>query len=209
MTHRSIRVLILALLLVTACKKKEEAPPLGAKSGGVPTSREGQMFLLGVKLSQAALVNGRTDPAVVDRTFHAASKIAEITLHRNLTPLPPPTGKRANDGAEALHYLLDSEGKAIARQAGQDFGKTAESAFELAIKLNMVTQLYSGDPEDSLAATLATTIARLATEVQVDAELAPLLAKMKAHTSSDQITDLVLDLDKTLPLAIAKRYEKS
>lgn len=212
MTQRaSVRILFLAALIALAvgCKKKESSEPLGAKTGGVPTSREGQMFLLGVKLSQAALVNGRVDPAVVDRTFHAASKIAEITLHRNLAPLPTPKGDTASDTADALHYLLKGEGQAIARQVGEDFGKTAESCLELAVKLNMVTTLYTGDPKDTLADSLGSTLGKLASETKLDAELAPLLAKIKAHASNAQVTDMVLDLDKTLPVAIARVYEKS
>ena len=212
MTQRaSVRILFLATLIALAvgCKKKESSDPLGAKNGGVPTSREGQMFLLGVKLSQAALVNGRVDPAVVDRTFHAASKIAEITLHRNLAPLPTPTGKTASDTADALHYLLQGEGQAIAKQVGQDFGKTSESCLELAVKLNMVTSLYIDDPKDTMADSLATTIGKLATETKLEADLAPLLAKIKARAPTSQVTDMVLDLDKTLPVAIAKVYEKS
>src|SRR5688500_18596223 len=103
---KRIALLVLITVLAIACgkddkskgdgktEKSEKGGGLGAKNGGVPTSREGQMYLLGQKLSQAAMVNGRAAPDVVARTFKSASTVADITLKTKLAPLPPVTGDK-------------------------------------------------------------------------------------------------------------------
>src|SRR5687767_10645063 len=120
MTKHSMRVtrvalmILLSLFLASCGKDKDKGDKgLGAKTGGVPTSAEGQMYALGQKLSQAAMVNGRAAPDVVDRTFKAASTIAKITLSTELEPLPATTGDRAKDGAAGMGYLLNEQGKKL------------------------------------------------------------------------------------------------
>lgn len=216
--HRSpIRLVHLVLLVVTllsaACGKKEEEKKkegdgIGAKTGGVPSSREGQMYLLGQKLSQAAMVNGRADSGVVDRTFKAATTIADITLKTPLAPLPAPTGKAAEDGAAGMHYLLKGQGKQLGEAIKTDFGETAAATYELAVKINMLPSLYIDDPKDSMGDTMAEVFGRLATRAKLpDTAMGPLIAKLKARAPMDEVTDMALALNKSLPLEIAAIYE--
>src|SRR3712207_4264918 len=81
-------IMVLLVLFAVACSKDKDGGDkgIGAKSGGIPTSREGQMYLLGQKLSQAAMVNGRADAGLVARTFQAAGTVADITLQTKLAP---------------------------------------------------------------------------------------------------------------------------
>lgn len=206
-------VLLASLLCFAGCKKShgddaDSKSELGAKHGGTPTSREGQMYMLGMKLAQAAMVNGRVDPDVVDRTFHAASVIADITLKAKLEPLPALTHKSVDDGAAALHYLLAGEGKVLARDIETQFGPTASAMYELALKINMLPTLYVDDPKDTMADTIAEVLTRLGKSTKLDAELAPLIAKLKARAPITDVDDTALALNKSLPVAIATLYEK-
>jgi len=211
--NKVIAVLLASLVCSVGCKKShgsdaDSKSALGAKHGGTPTSREGQMYMLGMKLAQAAMVNGRTDDALVERTFHAASVIADITLKEKLEPLPAATHKSAEDGAAGLHYLLDTEGKKLGREIETQFGSTASATYELALKINMLPTLYIDDPKDKMADTMAEVFTRLGTTTKLDKELAPLIAKLKARAPMDAVDDMALDLNKTLPVAIAAIYEK-
>ncbi len=203
-------LLALALIAAPACSKKDkEGEGVGAKSGGVPTSREGQMYMLGQKLSQAAMVNGRAEQGVVDRTFKAATTIADITLKLPLAPLPAPTGKAAEDGAAGMHYLLREQGKTLGETIKTEFGETAAATYELAVKINMLPSLYIDDPKEPMGDTMAEVFGRLATRAKLpDTAMGPLIAKLKARAPMAEVTDMALALNKTLPVVIAGIYEK-
>jgi len=213
-------VLVVGILALAACNKKdkegdgkasssEKGDGMGAKTGGVPTSREGQMYLLGQKLSQAAMVNGRAEAGVVARTFKAATTVADITLKTPLEPLPAPTGKGAEDGAASMAYLLKGQGKALGEKIKSDFGDAAAATYELAVKINMLPSLYIDDPKDTMADTMVGVFERLATRAKLpDTAMGPLIAKLKARAPMGEVTDMALDLNKSLPIAIAEIYEK-
>jgi hypothetical protein len=209
-------VAVLAMAALGACGKKKGSDAdqpsesdLGATHGGVPTSREGQMFALGQKLAQAAMANGRAESGVVERTFHAAETIADITLHEHLDPLPVPTSDHAKTTAEGLHYVLAGEGKVLGKKIASDFGPTSSATFELGAKLNLLPMLYVDDPKDTMADTMVKTLGELATSAQLQNELAPLLTKLKARAPMNEVVDMVFSLDDKLPVAIAERYEKT
>ena len=215
--HTSRLIMVLLVLLAVACGKDDKAKSggggddkgIGAKTGGVPTSREGQMYLLGQKLSQAAMVNGRAAPDVVARTFKAAGTVADITLKTKLAPLPEVTGDRAKDGAAGMHYLLNGQGKELGQQIAADFGEASAATYELAVKINMLPMLYIDDPKDSMGDTMADVFGRLATKAKLpESAMGPIIAKLKARAPMNEVTDMALDLNKSLPVAIATVYEK-
>ena len=208
---RVVTVLLIGLLAI-ACGKKDSDKGdkgMGAKTGGIPTSREGQMYLLGQKLSQAAMVNGRAKPEVVARTFKAASTIADITLQTKLAPLPEITGDRAGDGAAGMHYLLKEQGAELGKKISTDFGEESAATYELAVKINMLPMLYIDDPKDTMADTMAEVFGRLATRAKLpDTAMGPIIAKLKARAPMKEVTDMALALNESLPVAIAVIYEK-
>ena len=225
MTKTKLVVLAAALALLGAgCDKKAEGESktgpkaaakaadddgLGAKHGGTPTSREGQMFLLGVKVAQAAMINGRADKDLVARTFGAAKTIADITLQHKLGELPAPTGDRAKDGAAGLHYLLNGPGKELGSKISTDFGTSAVACYEMAIKLNMLPVVYIGDPKDTMGDTMAGVLERLSTDAKLPpTALGPMIAKLKARAPGKEVTDMVFDLNEKLPVTIGEIYEK-
>jgi hypothetical protein len=207
--------LVVSMFAVACGKDKDKGKGsgddkgLGAKTGGVPTSREGQMYMLGQKLSQAAMVNGRAAPDVVARTFKSASTIADITLQTKLAPLPEVTGDKAKDGAEGMHYLLGGQGKELGAKISAEMGEQAVAAYELAVKVNMLPMLYIDDPADKMADTMIDVFTRLGQKLKLpDTALGPIIAKMKARAPMKEVIDMALDLNKSLPIAIANIYEK-
>ena len=218
---RVAAVLALAALVFAAgCdKKKEEGKGdkpssgakdgLGAKHGGTPTSREGQMFLLGVKLAQAAMTNGRADAGVTARTFNVAKTVVDVTLHQPLEPLPAATGDGAKDGAAGMAYLLDGPGKALGAKIATDFGDSAVACYELGVKLNMLPMLYIDDPKDSMGDTMADVFGRLATKAKLPPDaMGPIIGKLEARAPMSEVTDLVFALNDSLPKTIGELYEK-
>lgn len=210
-------MLIFFVVLAVACGKDKDTgkasrgddKPLGAKAGGVPTSREGQMYLLGQKLSQAAMVNGRAAPDVVARTFKAAGTVANITLQTKLQPLPAVTGDKAKDGAAGMHYLLKEQGAALGKKIATDFGEASAATYELALKVNMLPMLYIDDPKDKMADTLAEVFGRLAKRAKLpDSAMGPIIAKLEARAPMSEVVDMALALNTSLPVAIAQIYEK-
>jgi hypothetical protein len=193
----------------TTHKTAEAGGGLGARTGGVPTSREGQMFFLGQKLAQAAMVNGRAKPDVVARTFEAASTIADITLHQPLEPLPAVTGNRASDGAAGMAYLLRYQGRSLGDKIATDFGETSAATYELAVKINMLPMLYTGDPQDKMGDTMAQVFRRLAARAKLpDSAMGPIIAKLEARAPMSEVIELALALNEALPPVIADVHEK-
>lgn len=206
---------IFVFCLVPACGSKDDATGkrgdkgVGAEHGGIPTSREGQMYLLGQKLSQAAMINGRTTPDVVARAFNAASTIADVTLRTKLAPLPTPTGDGAKDGAAGIDYLLNGPGKELGSKIATDFGATSAATYELAVKINMLPMLYVDDPQDAMGDTMAGVFGRLASAAKLpESAMGPLIAKLQARAPIKDVIDMALALNESLPVAIAKIYEK-
>jgi hypothetical protein len=218
-TMRCVVIAIAALAVVGGCGKDKgkdkggssakAGEGLGAAKGGTPTSREGQAFLLGVKISQAAMANGRADADVVGRTYDTANTVSKIILETTLPPLPKPTGDRAEDGAAGLHYLMDTVGKSIGGKIETDLGPEAAATFELAVKMNMLPVLYVGGPDDDMAKTLMEVLQDRAGRTKIPASaLEPLVSKMKAGAPHGEIVDLVFDLNDSLAVEIGKAYEK-
>jgi hypothetical protein len=207
---RLVLVLLLSFLALACGKDKDKGDKgIGAKTGGVPTSREGQMYLLGQKLSQSAMVNGRAAPDLTERTFTAASTVARITLKETLAPLPEATGDGAKDGAAGMHYLLNGQGKDLGQKISTEFGETSAATYELAVKINMLPMLYIDDPKDTMADTMAEVFGRLSKKAKLpDSAMGPMIAKLKARAPMKEVTDLALDLNESLPIAIASVYEK-
>ena len=207
---RTLLILVLALFAFACSKDKDtDDKGIGAKQGGIPTSREGQMYMLGQKLSQAAMVNGRAAPDLVDRTFHSANTIADITLKTKLDPLPTLSGDKPKDTAAGMHYLLGGQGKELGQKISADFGETSAATYELAVKINMLPMLYIDDPKDKMADTMVEVFERLSKTAKLpDSALGPIIAKMKARAPMNEVTDMALDLNKSLPVAIAMIYEK-
>ena len=210
---------VLLVGLAVACSKKDDADKssgsaahkgdLGAKHGGIPTSREGQMFLLGEKLSQAAMLNGLGSPDLVARTYKAASLVAKVTLKTELAPLPVPTGDNARDGAAGMHYLLKQQGADLGRQISTSFGETSAATYELAVKINMLPRLYTDDPAHKMADTMADVFARVSARAKLPpSAMAPIIAKLKARAPVKEVSDMALALNKSLPVTIAEIYEK-
>jgi hypothetical protein len=215
--RRFVLVLVLSLAAIAAgCSKKSGSSGekggesgLGAAKGGTPTSREGQMFLLGIKLTQAAMANGRAEQGVVDRTFGMANTIADITLDTKLDPLPSPSGDRAEDGAAGLGYMLDGPGKALGAKIDAEMGPTSVSSYELAVKLNMLPVLYIDDKADKMPDTIADVLERLQGDLKLPpAALGPMIAKLRARAPMDEVIDLVFELNDKLAVEIGKIYEK-
>jgi hypothetical protein len=206
--------LLLSMLAFACGKDKDKGrggsdSKMGAKNGGIPTSGEGQMYLFGQKLAQAAMVNGRAAPDLVARTFDSAKTMADIFLQTKLSPLPTVSGDRAKDGAEGMHYLLGGQGKELGPMIEEKYGSTGIAAYELAIKVNMLPMLYIDDPADKMADTMIDVFTRLGQKLKLpDTALGPIIAKMKARAPMKEVIDMALDLNKSLPVAIANIYEK-
>jgi hypothetical protein len=211
----TLRIITLALLTTfavastTGCDKKDKAGSQEGRSK-VPETREGQSFMLGQEIALAAIgqANG-AKPATVSDSFHNASVMADILLEMKLDPLPKPTGDFAEDGAASLHYLLDGPGRAVGEKVHADFGESSGAAYELAVKLTMLGILYTDDPADTMADSLAEVLGRLGTTAKLPPEvLEPLITKMKARAPTSEVMDLAIGLHKTIPVAIEKVYGK-
>jgi len=74
----------------------------------------------------------------------------------------------------------------------------------------MLPMLYIDDPKDTMADTMAEVFGRLATKAKLpDSAMGPIIAKLEARAPMKEVTDLALDLNKSLPVAIATVYEKA
>ena len=146
---------------------------------------------------------------VVARTFETAGTVARITLSTTLAPLPEVSGDRAKDTAAGMHYLLNGQGKELGTKIATQMGDASVATYELAVKINMLPMLYIDDPKDTMGDTMADVFGRLATKAKLpESALGPIIAKLRARAPMKEVTDMALDLNKSLPLAIAQVYEK-
>jgi hypothetical protein len=90
-----------------------------------------------------------------------------------------------------------------------DLGEASGASYELAVKLTMLGILYTDDPSDTMADTLADVLGNLGNQAQLPPDvLQPLIAKMKARAPTDEVMDLAIGLHKSIPAAIAKVHGK-
>lgn len=214
-----ISILLVSLALAAgaaACDKKKEGDGGGSASSAsserdkVPEHREGQMYWLGKELGLAAVgyANGASQ-RTVDDAFKMAATIADVTLETKLEPLPARTGEFAEDGATALHYLLQGPGRTIGEKVNAEMGEAPGAAYELALKLSMLGILYTGDPEDQMADTMAEVFERLSARAKLPPEvLAPLITKLKARAPIPEVMDLAIKAHKDVPAALEATYGK-
>ena len=148
----------------------------------------------------AALLSAESDDAaLVNRQFAKAATAASL-LGIKLPPLPEKTGKKVDDSAAVLHYLLNSTGNPIGQILRDDLGPDA-ATFEIALKSNILLMLYG--PGESQANTIAGVIRnRRAAAGLPDALTEPLLKLIDEEASFEQVKKELLDLHQYAPLFI-------
>jgi hypothetical protein len=128
--------------------------PLDAAATPIHNPRHGA-FLLGQRLGMGVLAAAQG----VD-TNEIVARAREIAGGLGAKVPEPPIfgGDRAENGADAIHYLLDTAGKPVWQQLSKKHGEKVGALFELGLKLQMLRLLH-GDAE--MAAGLVESCRRL------------------------------------------------
>ncbi len=162
------------------------------------TSSQQGAFRLGHQLSLSTIGRARGAKAAGERLFNRASADAK-SLNVTVPALPALTGEKAKDTAEAMHWLLDTTDKTIARKLSPAFA----TAYELGVKLSLVRLLYI--PNDDLGAKLAGKCEALATKAGLPAGiLKSLLAKVNANASQEEVDRALDQAESAIDAALKK-----
>lgn len=99
-------------------------------------------WVLGSKLSAAALVYNAKGPNEFSTDLIQRSKIMADALGTVIPPFPDKTGNTTKDSAAILFYILNSAGKSIGNDLRNTHGKDHAVLFELAMKSRLLMLLY-------------------------------------------------------------------
>ena len=167
-----------------------------------PVSQKRLAWELGSSISLAGVVFAQSpDKALIARQFDQASSAAkgfEIDLPR----LPAKTGKRVEDSAAALHYLLVVTGKPIGKRLQDLYGPEHAAIFEIALKSNLLLMLYGPGEKE------VNTIAEVIKDRQVKANLPPALTEnlmdlIAQKATYEDVKKEIFELHKYAPEFIA------
>jgi tetratricopeptide (TPR) repeat protein len=164
-------------------------------------SKKRQAWELGSYLSMAALLHAESDDAALVNRQFAKAATAASALGIKLPSLPEKTGKKVDDSAAVLHYLLNSTGNPIGQILRDELGPECAATFEIALKSNILLMLYG--PGESQANTIAGVIRnRRAAAGLPDTLTEPLLKLIEDEASFEQVKKELLDLHEYAPLFI-------
>lgn len=191
-------------------KKKSGAPDKTAKSGDEGAKPKGKItdarlaWGLGAKLSLTALGHGRgVSKDVVGRMMKKCAVLAKA-LGTTVPPLPSRTGQKAKDTAAAMHYLMATAGRPITRHLAAKDPKLG-ALFELAIKLRVMSMMYSGGKGDRMGVSMAKIVPSRAKRAGLpDALTKPLLDLVTAGASQAKVQAAVQKLFQSVDAHLAK-----
>jgi hypothetical protein len=151
-------------------------------------------WLLGAKLSLAALGNDRGAPAEETAKWLSQSQALAKMLGTSVADLPTvgsATGA-ANPHDGGLNYLF-SEGQQIGRDLSRGQGDDHAALFELAVKSNILLALYK--PNAAIAESLAGAIRQASARAGLPEELTrPLLTALADGESPADVRDAVFKM---------------
>jgi hypothetical protein len=165
---------------------KDAPKPPAAPVLAAPIQNDKQAaFRLGNRLGLSVISRARGQRGPGERSFADLAPLAS-RFDATLPALPPLSGDRTADTADAMHYLMDTAGKSVAQKISAKYGEAHATAFELGIKMNLLNLLYL--PNDQLGQGLGNTVAERAKRLGIaDATVAPLLTKIAAFAAVDAI----------------------
>ena len=148
-------------------------------------------WLLGSKLSLAALTNDRGDtPAETAKLFSQSRTLAEMlnTTVADLPPIAPPNSPRPNFD-RSLEYLF-TQGQQIGRVLATQYGNDHAALFELAVKSNILLALYR--PHSRSVRALSTAIEQAGGRSGLPTKLwQPLMDAMANNVPVDELRQVV------------------
>jgi len=178
--------------------------PIGLAAQSSSESNKRVCWELGSKLSLASVLHSESDDkALVERQFALATRAAS-ELGIELPELPVKTGKKVEDSATVLRYLLASTGNPIGRILVEKFGPEHAAIFEIALKSNILLMLYGPGEKETAA------IARVIRDRSDKAKLPPvvlskLLQLIDQQASYDDVKKELFAVHDFAPLFIALR----
>jgi hypothetical protein len=148
-------------------------------------------FLLGSKLSLAALTNDRGDtPEETSKLFSQSRTLAEMLglSIADLPPIAPPGGPRPNFD-RSLDYLF-AQGQQLGRAFASRYGNDHAALLELAVKSNILLALYR--PQSRAAESLSTAIEQAGGRSGLPVKLwQPLMDAMANGVPADELRQTV------------------
>ena len=184
-------------------------PPLAALADSPRERNTRRMaWLLGSKLSLAALANGRGAPAAdVANWFDQSQKLAQM-LGASAAALPQESGSNAATlPDQALSYLF-AQGQQLGQVLARDHGAEQAALFELAVKSNILLALYQ--PGAGVIGALSDAIRQAAERSKLPAEIyQPLLDGLAQNAPAADVRDAVFKLHSDVDryLSLKANYE--
>jgi hypothetical protein len=185
---------------------KDAPKPPAAPVLAAPIQNDKQAaFRLGNRLGLSVISRARGQRGPGERTFADLAPLAS-RFDATLPALPPLSGDRTADTADAMHYLMDTAGKSVAQKISAKYGEAHATAFELGIKMNLLNLLYL--PNDQLGQGLGNTVAERAKRLGIaDATVAPLLTKIRANASQQAVGDAAFAAVDAIDAELARGVE--
>jgi len=150
MRKHSLLLLAFAVLAVSiSC----EASVCGQN---LPKSTQLAAWDLGDTLSLAAVGHGEDIAPVTVNNLFVKAKANAAKLNMTLPDLPPKTGDKIKNKANALGYMLNTAGKPIGDALTTQFDKEHAVLFELSLKSNVLLMMYG--PGESTTQAIANVI---------------------------------------------------
>jgi hypothetical protein len=183
-------------------ERRGAAPPSNAPGMiGKYTTRQ-VTWTFGRKLSLAALARTNPRTSAAAQGERASAETLARALETTVPSFPALQGGKAKDTAAAIHYLLETAGKPIALHLRIKFGQDHAALFELAVKAQLLSVLYS--PGDETSKGLASSLERLASRAELPAEVvAPVVKAVRQRASEAVVTKELERMEAAIQVKVA------
>jgi tetratricopeptide (TPR) repeat protein len=173
-----------------------------ASAQASPDARMTQAWLLGSKLSLAATLHAHGAEAGLTGRQFASAVAAANSFGIKLPPLPTRTGKKVEDTASVLNYLLNQTGNPIGGMLVRSDGQETAAVFEVALKSNILLIMYG--PGDSTTNTISGVIkARSANAKFLGGMTSRLLELIQSGASYDSVKAELFNIHDLAPKYLA------
>jgi hypothetical protein len=175
-------------------QNEEPAAPVEPPAADPARSTRRMAWLLGAKLSLAALGNDRGAPAEETAKWISQSQALAKMLGTSVADLPAveANASAGNPHEGGLNYLF-SQGQQIGRDLSRGQGDDHAALFELAVKSNILLALYK--PNAPIAESLAGAIRQASVRAGLPEELTrPLLTALADGESPADVRDAVFKM---------------
>lgn len=159
---------------------------------------------IGDHMSLAGLLYAQGgEQANVDELITSVTPLTDA-MKIKIKPFPPRGATPIETYAEVIQYLIKGDGAEVGRQIGKDFGKSAGTLFEVAVKSNLLILLYEPGNDQGIADVLQSRC----TEIGLPNNLwFDVVNTVRSNSSKEDVKDAIFEMHDNVAAYLGSKVQ--